>query len=126
MKVKGISEESIRRSSLSKFKQVLLIQFQNGKVTDFYSGELLDSNDISIDHVIPWSFMYSDDIWNLEINSKSHNSRKSNTQVGEDVIQRLKERNSELIETVPENYRNDIITSIKLRLLEKFYFQFKL
>lgn len=126
MKVMGISEESIRRSNLSKFKQVLLTQFQDGKVTDFYSGELLDSNDISIDHVIPWSFMYSDDIWNLVITSKSHNSRKSNTQVGEDDIQRLKERNSKLIEIVPENYRNDIIASIELRLVEKFYFQFKL
>jgi hypothetical protein len=126
MKVKGISEESIRRNSLSKFKQVLLTQFPDGRVTDFYSGELLDSNDISIDHVIPWSFMYSDDIWNLVITSKSHNSRKSNMIVDEDVISKLKERNIQLKEIAPENYRDEINASIELRLIEKYYFQFKI
>ena len=126
MKVKGISEEAIRRSSLSKFKQALLTQFPDGKVTDFYSGELLDPNDISIDHVIPWSFMYSDDIWNLVITSKSHNSRKSNTLVDEEVIERLKQRNVQLKEVVPENYRNEIDASIELQLIEKYYFQFKI
>ncbi len=126
MKVKGISEEGIRRSSLSKFKQALLAQFPDGKVTDFYSGELIDPNDISIDHVIPWSFMYSDDIWNLVITSKSHNSRKSNTLVDEEVIERLKQRNLQLKEVVPENYRNEIDASIELKLIEKYYFQFKI
>ena len=35
------------------------------KPIDFYTGDELDMDDISVDHVIPWSFMYSDDIWNL-------------------------------------------------------------
>lgn len=35
------------------------------KPIDFYTGNELDMDDISVDHVIPWSFMYSDDIWNL-------------------------------------------------------------
>jgi hypothetical protein len=67
-KVKGLSEETIRRSSLAKFKETLLLEYPNGQVTDFYSGDLLDPSDITLDHVIPWSFMYSDDIWNLVIN----------------------------------------------------------
>jgi hypothetical protein len=126
MKVKGISNESIRRSSLSKFKQVLLAQFPDGRVTDIYSGDLLDCNDISIDHVIPWSFMYSDHIWNLVITSRSHNSKKSNTMVDEDFIRRLKERNKKLKNISPEHFKNEIVASIKLDLIEKFYFQFKL
>lgn len=32
------------------------------KPIDFYTGDELDMDDISVDHVIPWSFMYSDDI----------------------------------------------------------------
>jgi CRISPR/Cas system Type II protein with McrA/HNH and RuvC-like nuclease domain len=104
----------------------LLAQFPEGEVVDFYSGELLDSNDISIDHVIPWSFMYSDDIWNLVITSKRYNSSKSNILVNEEIIKKLKDRNLQLIEIAPDHYKNKIVASIELDLIEKFYFQFKL
>ena len=40
--------------------------------------KVLQENDISVYHVIPLSFMYSDDIWNLVLTSKSNNSSKSN------------------------------------------------
>lgn len=26
---------------------------------------LIEGNNLSVDHVIPWSYMFSDDIWNL-------------------------------------------------------------
>ena len=35
--------------------------------------------------------MYSDDIWNLVVTSKSNNSSKSNTIPSEEIINRLKE-----------------------------------
>ena len=54
-------------------------------------------DDISVDHVIPWSFMYSDDIWNLVLTTKSNNSKKSNIVPSEDVIERLKERNKKRV-----------------------------
>ena len=59
---------------------------QEGKIIDFYTGDILEQNDISLDHVIPWSFMYSDDIWNLVITSKSVNSKKSNSIPSEETI----------------------------------------
>ena len=100
LKLKGISDEKIRRNNLTKFKNILLEQMKDGQIIDFYTGDILEENDISVDHVIPWSFMYSDDIWNLVITSKSMNSRKSNTIPDEKTIKRLENRNKELIKAI--------------------------
>ena len=92
-KVKDISDNTIKRSSLTKYKNILL-KSNNYQAIDFYTGKVLQENDISVDHVIPWSFMYSDDIWNLVLTSKSNNSSKSNIIPSQDVIESLKERNA--------------------------------
>jgi len=125
LKVKGSTDEKIRRNNLSKFKHALLKQFPDGIVRDFYTDEILDSNDISIDHVIPWSFMYSDDIWNLVITSKSKNSSKSNSVVNEEYIKKLKDRNSELIKYTDEHYRLELLEANENMFIDKFYYQFK-
>ena len=121
LKVNGISQTKLRRESLSKYKNELLKEFNDGKIIDFYTGEELSINNISIDHVIPWSFMYSDDIWNLVVTSKSNNSRKSNSIPSEDVIEKLKERNQRLLNIVDEEYKEDIKLSLDANYLEKFY-----
>ena len=121
-KVNGISNSKIKRqSSLIKYKEQLLKEFEGRKVLDFYTGNELDVTDISIDHVIPWSFMYSDDIWNLVITSKSHNSSKSNTIPSDDVIEKLKERNLNLIRYVDKEYKDDLELSINGNYVDKFY-----
>lgn len=43
-----------------------------------YTGNMLDTNDISIDHFLPWSFVCHDRIWNLIPTSRSINSSKGN------------------------------------------------
>ena len=121
LKVNGISQTKLRRESLSKYKNELLKEFNDGKIIDFYTGEELSINNISIDHVIPWSFIYSDDIWNLVVTSKSNNSRKSNSIPSEDVIEKLKERNQRLLNIVDEEYKEDIKLSLDANYLEKFY-----
>jgi len=125
-KVKGMSDEQLRRNNLTKFKQALLKQFPNGIVIDFYTDAILDPNDISIDHVIPWSFMYSDDIWNLVITSKNKNSSKSNSKITQKYIDKLKGRNDELESLVPETYRQDLKEAKEHDFVDKFYFQFKI
>lgn len=122
LKVKGISDAKIRRNNLSKFKHILLSQMKDGNIIDFYTGKVLEENDISIDHVIPWSFMYSDDIWNLVITSKSVNSSKSNSIPSEEVIERLEKRNKELVEIVKEpKYHEELQTAIDNNYVQKFY-----
>ena len=121
LKVNGISQAKLNRESLTKYKNQLLKEFKDGRIIDFYTGEELTMNNISIDHVIPWSFMYSDDIWNLVVTSKSHNSSKSNSIPSEDVINKLKERNERLLQIVDNKFREDIELSLEANYLEKFY-----
>lgn len=125
-KVRGISDNKIRRNNLKKYKDVLLSQMKDGKVLDFYSGDVLEENDISVDHVIPWSFMYSDDIWNLVITSRSNNSSKSNSIPSEEVIRKLEERNREIAAYIDEKYRKEMEIAIENDYVNKFYLACKM
>ena len=49
-----------------------------GNVHDIYTGELMTTKGLSIDHFIPWSYVASDELWNLIPTVKSVNSSKSN------------------------------------------------
>ena len=51
---------------------------QQGGVRDIYSGEKLTTHGLSIDHFVPWSYVASDELWNLIPTEKSINSSKSN------------------------------------------------
>ena len=128
LKVKGISEEKIRRKSLSKYKDFLLAQMEDNKAVDFYTGKDLKENDISVDHVIPWSFMYSDDIWNLVLTSKSENSSKSNSIPSLDTIHRLEDRNKNLLHCIHEDcsYYGDLKTAVDHDYVQKFYLSMKM
>ena len=61
-KVKIIDGLEIRRSSLSKFRKYLDVE--NPEKKCFICGEKIEDSELGIDHVIPWSYMYSDDLWN--------------------------------------------------------------
>lgn len=126
LKVKNISDNKLRRNNLTKFKNILL-EANNGKAIDFYTGKALEDNDISVDHVIPWSFMYSDDIWNLVLTTKSNNSSKSNTVPTKETINRLKERNNHLIDKLRDNktYQLKLQEAIDNNYVDKFYYSFK-
>ena len=128
LKVKGISDERIRRHSLKKYKDILISQMENGQAKDFYTGYVLNVDDISVDHVIPWSYMYSDDLWNLVLTSKSMNSSKSNSIPSEAVIHRWEDRNLKLIETFDKRSQNylDLKIAIEQNYVQKFYLAYKL
>lgn len=126
-KVKGISDEKIRRHNLRKYRDILLEQMEDEKIIDFYTDDILDFNDISVDHVIPWSFMYSDDIWNLVLTSKSINSKKSNAVPSEQIIKKLESRNIKLLKVVKEEkYKKELQIAIDNDYVRKFYLSFKL
>ena len=111
---------------MSKYKDELLKQFKDGKVIDFYTGKELSYDDISVDHVIPWSFMFSDDIWNLVLTSKSYNSSKSNSIPTTEIIEKLKERNKELLTVLNGKYKDDIILAINNAYIDKFFYECRL
>lgn len=120
-KVSSISDTKLRRVSLTKYKNELMKQFENGIAIDFYSGEPLKNDNISVDHVIPWSFMYSDDIWNLVLTSKSHNSSKSNSIPSEEDINKLKERNDSIVNLLDSKFKIEMKEAISNKYVDKYY-----
>lgn len=67
-----------QRGSLSPqtkyWKQVLAVQ----PISCIYSGQRLKSENLSLDHYLPWSFVAHDQLWNLIPTHPSINSSKSN------------------------------------------------
>ena len=70
--------------------------------------------------------MYSDDIWNLVVTSKSYNSSKSNSIPSKEVISKLKQRNEKLVNLLNGKYKDDLLLSIENNYLEKFYYECRL
>ena len=98
-KVGGTDREKINRGNLSTFKKYLYLE--NPERRCFITGEKI-TDDQSIDHVIPWSYLYSDDLWNLVLVKKSANSLKSNNIPGEELIKKLEKRNHRLLDILKE------------------------
>lgn len=104
-KVKIIDEREVKRASLDKFKKYL--DLENPKHICSICGKPIDDNDLSIDHVIPWSYLFSDDLWNLIYAHRGCNSCKSNRIPEEDEISKLKERNKKLLEKAEHSGMKD-------------------
>jgi hypothetical protein len=95
-KVRLQNDLEIRRSNLKKFIPRLKLQNPN-LICSICDKKIEDEKQISVDHVIPWSYLYSDDLWNFLIAHKGCNSSKSNIIPAEDMIVKLEKKNSELL-----------------------------
>ena len=111
-KVRGADTENIRRNNLTKFHQY--IEIENPNRICFISDTPLNSDNLSVHHVIPWSYMFSDDLWNLVYVEKNENSRISNSIPDQRTIEKLKERNN-ILKTKMENLniKNKIYNELK-------------
>ncbi len=123
-KVKIIDQKDIKRSSLNKFK--VFLDAENPKRRCFICGKEIDEKELSIDHVIPWSYVYSDDLWNLVYVHKSCNSAKSNLIPTAEEIGKLKERNEELFQVLKEReltgkWINELEVAIEKDYVDKFW-----
>lgn len=113
----------MKRSSLSKFKEYLDIE--NSQRICFICGKHIDNSELSIDHVIPWSYLYSDDLWNLVYVHKSCNSSKSNIIPLEEDIQKLKDRNKRLLQELEEKHvNNKIVNELDLSIQKDYVNKF--
>lgn len=126
-KVRAIDENNIKRTSLKKFHQYLDLIFEDGKRKCFYCGENIADNEISVDHVIPWSYMFSDDLWNLVYCHKGENSEKSNRLPSEEDINRLEERNKQLLNRMQNNNKDydQLQIAVEKDYVKKFWISFK-
>lgn len=104
-KVRIIDEDQIRRKPLGKFSSY--IKTENPSCECFLCGKTIDSETPAIDHVIPWSYLYSDDLWNLVFAHQSCNSSKSNVIPSEEMIQRLETRNKKMMALMEQQGKLD-------------------
>ena len=123
-KVQGTDRKGIRRGSLAKFQKYLDLENPNREC--FITGAPLSKNNLSIDHVLPWSYLYSDDLWNLVYVDKHRNSSKSNQIPDESQIKKLENRNRRLLELVQDGkfddkHTDELALSLRNDLVRKFW-----
>ena len=96
-KVRGVDrDKEPKRKSLKKFKSSL--DLENPNKICFITDKPIPEKELSIDHIIPWSYMYSDDLWNLVYVNKSVNSSMSNRVKKNNVKDKLIKRNKKLLQ----------------------------
>ncbi len=88
-----VLEEITKRQNLGAFKELLLSLGEKREC--FYTGQKL-GEDAPLDHVIPWDYLKSDNLWNFVFASPRCNSSKSNKLPSMEYIDRLIGRNKRL------------------------------
>ena len=121
--IDGYREDIKRTSGLYK-KFGRFIEIENPQKKCFITGKIIQDGDLSIDHVIPWSYIYSDDLWNLVFVSKSENSSKGNRIPSKKMIEKLEKRNKKLLtllrdKNIQNNHSEELEFSIKTDLVKE-------
>lgn len=127
-KVMGSFEGKIRRPNLIKFRNILLQYDHLEGATDFYTGEHLELDDISLEHAIPFHFIYTVDIWNLIITSKETAKQRRGQLPSEEDIERLDLRNKRLFDALKETKRSarfELERALDENLLKRYYIDVK-
>lgn len=111
-----------RTGSLKKFHEWLLIE-NTSQICAICNEQIKDKKELSVDHVIPWSFLYSDDIWNLSFVHRSCNSQKNNIPPSKESIRAQEQRNRHLHELITNKYtrkmKNKVFKELEIALEDK-------
>ena len=87
--------------------RITSVRHVRGRSEGFHTGDRIDDKNLSIDHVIPWSYLFSDDLWNLVYTDRTYNSSKSNVIPDENVIKKLEVRNKKLLKIADSKQLRD-------------------
>lgn len=88
-----------RRSDLSIYRKILEVEFE--ATTCFYCGKKFKTA-AHVDHVIPWSFVKSDHLWNFVLACPACNSKKKDRLPSKENLSRVIVRNEQLI-SIPKS-----------------------
>ena len=83
-----------RRSDLSVYRKILELEFEGN--TCFYCGKKIKTS-AHVDHVIPWSFVKSDHLWNFVLACPACNSKKKDRLPSKENLSRVIVRNEQFI-----------------------------
>lgn len=121
-KVKIIDEKNIQRKSLNRY--VKYLDVSNPEHDCFICGKKISRESLSIDHVIPWSYLYSDDLWNLVYTHKECNSSKRNILPSEESIRKLEIRNQQLSLHTDNLYSDKIVQELHTAIEKNYLYKF--
>ena len=78
--VPGIADKLMppQERKLEKVKKYWKLILTLEPVKEIYGEKILDGEDISMDHFVPWSYVAHDELWNLNPTTRNINSSKSN------------------------------------------------
>ncbi|MCP3028602.1 HNH endonuclease domain-containing protein [Halobacillus sp. A5] len=91
-------ESIAKRSTLKPFEKVLVQYFEQ---TCFYCGKKLNKNTIQthVDHFIPWSFVQSDQLWNLVLTCSKCNTSKNDKLAVRSYLDDMIDRNERMVKS---------------------------
>ncbi len=127
-KVIGSKEHKIKRQNLIKYRNVLLEYYHLEGAKDFYTDEHIKVADISLEHVIPFNFIYGCDIWNLIIVSKETAKQRRGLIPSELEIEKLNERNKTLYEALSDkklHVKFELENALEKHLVNRYYIDLK-
>lgn len=98
--ISKIESEESKRSNLTQYQIVLRKHFDKC----FYCSNKLpqERTTIHVDHFIPWSYIFEDELWNLVLACAKCNIKKHSSLPQEDYILKLVKRNSEYSDKIEE------------------------
>jgi hypothetical protein len=95
--VQKVARDGAARKSLKRYLDILLAE---SPAQCFYCGAHFDGViRPAVDHVIPWSFLLEDDLWDLVLACAQCNARKSDWLPRRDYLEKLIVRNQNLCAT---------------------------
>ena len=104
-----IDNDEAERKSLIKYKQIFLEYSDHC----FYCNNHLRTNYIHVDHFIPWSYIFDNNVWNLVLACQECNLKKSNSLPEKKFVNYLINRDQKYSETMEIMYRSLVQLSIK-------------
>ena len=111
-----------------KYRNVLLEYCQLEGSRDFYTDEPVDLEDIKLEYVIPYDFVYTNDIWNTIIVSKETAKKRRGKVPTDKHIEKVNKRNQVLYDAIKETHlkvRFDIERSLEEHLINRYYIDLK-
>jgi len=88
--VQKVSRDGARRKSLQPYLRILQADSPS---SCFYCGVNLGLDRVNVDHVIPWSFLLEDELWDLVLACGRCNSLKSDWLPTRELLEKLLLRN---------------------------------
>ncbi|WP_100333590.1 HNH endonuclease [Bacillus alkalisoli] len=116
----GKVESIARRTSLRPFEKLLMTYFEE---SCFYCGKALTGmkRETHVDHFIPWSFVQSDNIWNLVLACNRCNSSKSDKLPEKQYLEFIIDRNQTLTEKKEDSTVHQLMTNYKEKKIIMLY-----